>query len=182
MEQVQGASGQAMLIVNSAGGVQWLCRQARQWLQEFLGLELEADAALPPGVARWLNDYSQHRANPDHTLHAPPSALRFSRPQGFLQIRRAAEDAGGNITLLLTIERPANQAMPLRIPGLTPRENEVLGWIAHGKGNPEIAAILGLSVRTVYKHVENIFPKLDVENRRGAMLRAISAASALDHE
>jgi DNA-binding CsgD family transcriptional regulator len=162
--------------------VQWPCRQARQWLQEFLRLELEADRALPPCVARWLTDYSQYRDNPDHTLHAPPSALRFSRPQGFLQIRRAAQDVGGNITLLLTIERPANQAMPLRIPGLTPRENEVLGWIAHGKGNPEIAAILGLSVCTVYKQVENIFPKLGVENRNAAMLRALQAATAPNHE
>ncbi len=41
--------------------------------------------------------------------------------------------------------------------GLTPREAEVLFWIAQGKSNPDIATIIGAGVRTVHKHVENIF-------------------------
>lgn len=63
------------------------------------------------------------------------------------------------------------------LPRLTARENEVLNWIAHGKNNPEIALILGLSVRTVYKHVENIFGKLGVESRAQAMVRALESRS-----
>ena len=59
------------------------------------------------------------------------------------------------------------------MPELTRRENEVLEWIAQGKSNPEIAIILGLSVRTVYKHVENLFAKLGVECRGQAMVRAL---------
>lgn len=52
--------------------------------------------------------------------------------------------------------------------GLTPREAEVLGWIAHGKQNAEIAQLLFISPNTVRKHIENIFEKLDVRTRTAA--------------
>jgi DNA-binding CsgD family transcriptional regulator len=52
--------------------------------------------------------------------------------------------------------------------GLTERETEVLLWIAQGKGNYEIAVILGAAVGTVRKHVERILRKLKVENRTAA--------------
>jgi ATP/maltotriose-dependent transcriptional regulator MalT len=48
----------------------------------------------------------------------------------------------------------------------------VLSWIAKGKTNQDIAEILSLSLRTVKKHIENIFKKLGVENRTAAVLRA----------
>jgi DNA-binding CsgD family transcriptional regulator len=43
-----------------------------------------------------------------------------------------------------------------------------LFWLAHGKSNPEIGAILGISAATVSKHLERIYPKLGVENRTAA--------------
>lgn len=55
--------------------------------------------------------------------------------------------------------------------GLTPRENEVLRWLAHGKTDAEIAALLGLSPRTVQKHLEHIYVKLGVETRTAAVMR-----------
>ena len=51
---------------------------------------------------------------------------------------------------------------------VTPREAEVLGWIARGKTNNEIARLLVISPHTVRKHVENIFDKLDVRTRTAA--------------
>lgn len=53
--------------------------------------------------------------------------------------------------------------------GLTQRESEVLCWVAQGKTNPEIGTILGISPRTVQKHLERIYARLDVENRHAAM-------------
>lgn len=53
---------------------------------------------------------------------------------------------------------------------LTLREAEVLEWVAVGKRNAEIAAILGRSVRTIEKHVQNILEKLGVETRTGASM------------
>ncbi len=51
---------------------------------------------------------------------------------------------------------------------LTPRETEVLSWVAKGKTNRDIAEILGMSPRTVNKHLEHIFEKLGVETRAAA--------------
>ncbi len=57
--------------------------------------------------------------------------------------------------------------------GLTPREAEVLRWIAEGKSNHDIGVILGASTRTICKHVEHIFSKLSVENRTAAAATAL---------
>jgi DNA-binding response OmpR family regulator/DNA-binding CsgD family transcriptional regulator len=55
---------------------------------------------------------------------------------------------------------------------LTMRESEVLMWIAKGKSNKDIGDILGLSSRTVNKHLEQIYVKLGVENRASAAVKA----------
>jgi DNA-binding CsgD family transcriptional regulator len=56
---------------------------------------------------------------------------------------------------------------------LTPRENEVLRLIAHGKTNREIAADLVLSERTVARHITNIYQKLDLRSKAAATALAI---------
>lgn len=58
---------------------------------------------------------------------------------------------------------------------LTRRECEVLHWIGEGKRNAEIAAILGLSPRTVSTHVEHILEKLGVETRTAAARVAVAS-------
>ena len=59
--------------------------------------------------------------------------------------------------------------------GLTPREAEVLGWVARGKTNVEIGAALFISPQTVRKHLENIFEKLGVRTRTAAAAFARTA-------
>ena len=59
--------------------------------------------------------------------------------------------------------------------GITAREAEVLLWIGRGKTNKDIGEILGLSPRTVNKHLEQIYSKLGVENRASAALKAAGA-------
>lgn len=59
-------------------------------------------------------------------------------------------------------------AVPLERLGLTKREAEVLLWVSEGKRNPEIATILGISAKTITKHLERVFPKLGVETRTSA--------------
>lgn len=59
--------------------------------------------------------------------------------------------------------------------GITAREAEVLLWIGRGKTNKDIGDILGLSPRTVNKHLEQIYAKLGVENRASAALKAAEA-------
>jgi ATP/maltotriose-dependent transcriptional regulator MalT len=59
--------------------------------------------------------------------------------------------------------------------GLTEREAEVLGWIAQGKSNDEVAAVLGVCSQTVKKHLERIYDSLGVANRTEAALKAQTA-------
>ncbi|HET7194140.1 MAG TPA: response regulator transcription factor [Nocardioides sp.] len=67
--------------------------------------------------------------------------------------------------------RPAAEIFP----DLTERERVVLGLIADGRDNGEIARELGLSVKTVRNHASNIFAKLQVAHRAQAIVRAREA-------
>jgi pimeloyl-ACP methyl ester carboxylesterase/DNA-binding CsgD family transcriptional regulator len=58
------------------------------------------------------------------------------------------------------------------IATLTHRERELLGLIAQGRDNAQIAAVLGLSEKTVRNHITSIFAKLEVENRSQAIVLA----------
>jgi DNA-binding NarL/FixJ family response regulator len=60
-------------------------------------------------------------------------------------------------------------------PTLTEREREILGLVAAHLTNPEIAARLHLSDKTVRNHVSNIFAKLGVATRSEAVTRAREA-------
>ena len=68
--------------------------------------------------------------------------------------------------------RPSTRALP---HGLTPRQHEVLGLIATGATNAEIAAQLVVSAKTVDHHVSAVLAKLGVASRR----EAAAAAQAL---
>ena len=57
-------------------------------------------------------------------------------------------------------------------PALTAREAEVMIWVARGKTNRDVAEILGMSPRTVNKHLEHIYEKLGVETRTAAVAAA----------
>jgi DNA-binding NarL/FixJ family response regulator len=63
------------------------------------------------------------------------------------------------------------------LPNLTPREREVLQWLATGKMDTDIAALLEISPRTVQKHLEHIYVKLGVETRTAAVMRAMAMST-----
>ena len=88
------------------------------------------------------------------------------------RLRRADAAAGP--------KRPAGEAAPAQLEplGLTPREAEVLYWVARGKTNDEIATVLGIGLTTVKKHLESTFAKLGVENRTTAAAMALERLGA----
>ncbi len=118
-----------------------------------------------------LADDLLHRHCPDRAPGALPEKFPTDGP---LLVRRFAETGRSDWQMLVLEERGAPPG-PLALTqlGLTPREAEVLFWIAQGKSNPDIATILGAAVRTVHKHVEHIFQKLGVETRHAATLAAL---------
>jgi DNA-binding NarL/FixJ family response regulator len=72
---------------------------------------------------------------------------------------------------------PRKESLP---GGLTAREAEVLGWIAAGKSNGEIAAGLFIGETTVKTHINNAFAKIGARNRIEAMRYAVR--HGLDHD
>ncbi len=87
------------------------------------------------------------------------------------QLKAAAAQAGFNPDF--SSHEPLQHAL-----GLTPREAEVLLWVAQGKSNGDTAAILGMSEKTVKQHLGSVFQKLGVESRTAAGLRALEILSA----
>jgi len=104
-------------------------------------------------------------------LPAPPGRARA------IYLERSGTSYTNREMTLLSLLRPhlihirANADFRRRFGAdrdLTRREAEVLGWIARGKTNGEVARLLFISPHTVRKHVENIFEKLGVRTRTAA--------------
>ena len=55
--------------------------------------------------------------------------------------------------------------------GLSEREQAVLNWLKHGLSNKEISLALGISPRTVQKHLQSVYRHLGVQTRAEAIVR-----------
>jgi len=80
--------------------------------------------------------------------------------------------------LVLEEHRSAIDPAALESLPLTRRESEILAYVAAGKTNPEIGIILGISPRTVSKHLEHILDGLCVDTRTAAAAMALEAANS----
>ncbi len=77
--------------------------------------------------------------------------------------------------------RPVAEAAPAAVPSraLTPREASVLQWIAEGRSNREIAALMGTSVRTVETHRLHLRRKLRIDGQAAFIKYAVDHADLL---
>lgn len=129
-----------------------------------------ADAAGKIVFSSRLAENLLHKYFPTRAAGTLPAKLDATNG---LVVRRFAEPGRNDLVTLVLEERNTPGPAALLRLGLTAREAEVLYWIAQGKSNPDIATILGASVRTVHKHVEHIFQKLGLETRNAATLAAL---------
>jgi DNA-binding response OmpR family regulator/DNA-binding CsgD family transcriptional regulator len=163
-------SGRYLLAVNSEGKIMWATPQAQKLLSDALSSGSDDDVVLPDPIPQWLDQARKGKAGSKATIMtALPGndqlRLQFMGRLGANEfLLRLAKDSG--------TETPAEFSSEL---GLTTREGEVLSWLAKGKTNRDIAQILGLSPRTIDKHLEQIYSKLGVENRTAAAAIAVNA-------
>lgn len=145
-------AGLGTVLLDSRGRLAWRSPQAIRWLEAAFG-QRDSQAALD-----WL-----HTAQEQAQISVPLAG------QGTLVARHIGQSGISESMLVLHIA-PAKPEISVRQPDipLTPRETEVLSWLAKGKTNRDIAEILGMSHRTVNKHLEHIFEKLGVETRSAA--------------
>ena len=166
------AADQFLVATDRAGKVVWFTPQAYRMLEERIGCEAAGAEGLqlPRALVAWLRKSASgefSRTNrPIETIYAHEGLLS--------RISFVGEADRGEILFRISDAAPQDKLASVRIKyNLTQRETEVLSWIAQGKSNRDIAAILALSPRTIDKHLEVIFGKLAVENR--------TAAAALIH-
>jgi DNA-binding response OmpR family regulator/DNA-binding CsgD family transcriptional regulator len=161
-------SGRYLLAVNSHGRLMWATPQAQKLLSDRLDADSDQEFSLPEPMTQWLDQVQKGKAGSKTAAMASfpgNEQLRLQYmgklgPNEFLM--RLAKDSGA--------DAPAEFSSEL---GLTTREGEVLSWLSKGKTNRDIAQILGLSPRTVDKHLEQIYSKLGVENRTAAAAIAV---------
>jgi len=185
-------AGHGVLMIDAQGRIGWRSPQAAAWMHEFFP---NAADHLPLAWERWLtaaeeagsagsNDLvgvatskvaKASQAAPGSPASAPTTDLIEGPASGrALRVRHLGLVGLGERMLLLQLRSQrgshADAACSNRVveAQLTPRETEVLSWVAKGKTNRDVADILGMSPRTVNKHLEHVFEKLGVETRAAA--------------
>jgi DNA-binding CsgD family transcriptional regulator len=157
-------SDQASIILRPDGRVDAFSAQAHIWVDLYCGERLQIGRRPPELISRWVREQRGLRLDPE-TPGPASMPLVLSRGEVKLVLRYAAIKGRG---CLLLEERAHTSGRTLEAVSLTPREAEVLKWVAQGKTNLDIANILAIRPRTVSKHLERIFMKLGVENRTAA--------------
>jgi len=164
------SAGRTLLAANRDGEILWCTPQAVKLIEE--ALPDWSGAVLPEPLRTWLRVVN----GPQSTMPAPPTLPIDSGRRLHFSLLSTTSDA--EILFRIAIDgADAQVAILRRLYAVTSREAEVLLWVAQGKSNRDIGEILGLSPRTVNKHLEQIYQKLGVENRASA---AIAAVKALD--
>jgi LuxR family transcriptional regulator, maltose regulon positive regulatory protein len=183
-----------VIMARIAGGQ---CREIPQYLDDFILNARQQDRTtaviealiLKALALDCLGKETDAAGSFDHALLLAEAAgycrIFFDQGMQVTQLLRKAaaggKSAGYSARLLKMLVQPETQ--PTLQPGgakaatglieaLSERESEILKLIASGKTNKEIASRLFLAVGTVKKHTSNIFGKLGVESRTGAVARA----------
>ncbi len=172
--------GHGVLLLDARLRVAWRSPQAERWLRQAFP-DLPAEAPFPfEWMQALVNSPTGHEVRHGLAVQAPAEQVLVARNLGAAGV--------GETMVLLSVQAATGSGVPAvgadddetrrsRWPALTPRETEVLTWLSKGKTNRDIAEILGMSPRTVNKHLEHIFQKLGVETRSAA---AALASRTLD--
>jgi DNA-binding response OmpR family regulator len=163
-------SGRFLLAVNGQGKLMWATPQAQKLLSSVLAADSDDGLLLPPAMQQWLAQVQKVK-----TGSKTPAMASFPNDE---QLRLQYMGTLGPNEFLLRLAKDSSTETPAEFSsalGLTSREGEVLSWLSKGKTNRDIAQILGLSPRTVDKHLEQIYSKLGVENRTAAAAIANNA-------
>jgi len=158
------AAGRHLLAVKGDGKVHWSTPQATRLVNAAMGSD-DALATVTARIAAWMKDRMATGRDAAFSItHVGQPALQLA----FLGTIGPDE----YLFRLTAISQRSDDAVLRQHFSLTQRESEVLLWIAKGKANRDIGEILGLSARTVNKHLEQIYVKLGVENRASAAVKA----------
>jgi DNA-binding CsgD family transcriptional regulator len=121
-----------------------------------------ASGALPDELAEWLRSEDARPASPSWPLVFERGARRL-----VVRRLRSVEHADGDV-ILVSERRVDRSSGNLRLLGLSSRQSEVLRLVSLGLANNQIAAELGISIRTVEGHLNQAYARLGVSSRTAA--------------
>ncbi|WP_418135907.1 response regulator [Agrobacterium sp. El2ro-1b] len=160
------AAGRHLLAVRANGAIHWSTPQATRLVNAATGRDDGLEIVVAH-ISGWLKE----RATVDAARDTPLTITQAGRPALQLSFLGAMGPDEYLFRLTAANEKSDDNLLKDHF-ALTTRESEVLLWIAKGKSNRDIGEILGLSARTVNKHLEQIYVKLGVENRASAAVKA----------
>jgi DNA-binding NarL/FixJ family response regulator len=171
-------------LIGQAAALQLKNEELEREMQRRLAVEREMKRSLDRAVLVSSRDggvrFCSDRATallrqffPQTALGCVPAAMMAGMEVAGLRYQRSSREEADEVLWLLENAPAAPSPTQLEPLGLTPREAEILFWVAHGKSNSEIARILALAETTVKKHVSNLLPKLGADNRLAAALQAM---------
>jgi DNA-binding response OmpR family regulator len=163
-----GLAGRSLAALGADGTLVWCTPQAEALFVAVDPGWTAESAALPEALADAVA--SLLAADPVQ----PSASLRASVRGIDIDLATLESERPGEVLLRLTEVREDGKIAALqKQAGLTRREAEVLLWVSYGKTNKTISEILGISPRTVNKHLEQVFRKLGVETRAAATAIAV---------
>jgi DNA-binding CsgD family transcriptional regulator len=148
LDRIDEDESRGVVLLGTGNEVEFASPPARRFLREFFPA---TGGELPVLLVEWLDTGADQ-----------PLIRRRGERQ--LVVKRAADS--------LVFEERHQDVQ------LTPRERDVLSWVARGKTNAEIAERLWLAPSTVRKHLENVYAKLGVNTRTAAVARFLGLIEA----
>jgi DNA-binding response OmpR family regulator/DNA-binding CsgD family transcriptional regulator len=168
------AAGRHLMAVSANGEVLWTTPQASRLL-DAMGPGGAGSRHVAARASGWIGETTAPEGRVGESFGVDSTVARG------LQLLYLGVVGNDEHLFRLVASGGENQDNHLRqMFGLTQRESEVLLWIARGKSNRDIGDILGLSPRTVNKHLEQVYAKLGVENRASAAIKATHALQPLE--
>lgn len=166
------ATNSAIIAVDAGrGAIQALSSRAAEILRNHFGTDSAGNDQLPDDFRRWLRAQRERLLKGDNLGEWLPIPF-VVRTENECLTARLAQRTHEEVIVLLDVEAHAPRARDFHEDTLTLREIEILNWLREGKRNREIGIILGISARTVGKHLEHLFQKLGVETRTAAVRMA----------
>src|SRR5262249_33684283 len=163
-----------IIVLTPDRKVRLATESAVKQLKKYLGSPPVRENRLPESLWTWVKRQEVVPSGKDDVL--PRQSPLVLERDGKRLVIRLVSDLDQN--LLLLEEHPTTMQLQSLVPfGLSPRETQVLNWVAQGKTNKDIGVILELSPRTVQKHLEHIYRKIYVESRTAAAAKAYEVAS-----
>jgi DNA-binding CsgD family transcriptional regulator len=149
LDRADESDTRGVILMGKAGELEFASPSAHRLLRRFF--PAESGGRLPAALFEWLES-------------GAGKPLTRSRGADRLSVERTGD--------ALVLEESHVEVE------LTAREREVLAWVARGKTNAQVAALLWLAPSTVRKHLENIYAKLGVSTRTAAVARFLGLLDA----